>query len=245
MEQADDSEDQNDLDRSLFHYNRFCTFVGRKCYANMLSEIELVKDLLKINAIKLSPDHPFTWASGLKSPIYCDNRLTLSYPDMRNAIKVALAERSSKLWTFDKVVGVATAGIAHGALVADHLSLPFAYVRSKPKGHGRQNQIEGKIHTTDRCLVIEDLISTGGSSIAAVEMLRDTGASVCGVAAIFSYELSSAHDNFERSNCPYITLSNYNALINTAKDQKLMSVDQIRSLVEWRRDPKSWSKLIE
>ena len=173
----------------------------------MLSEIDLAKELLKINGIRLQPEDPFTWASGLRSPIYCDNRIALSYPDLRSKIKHTLSEISKSTWEFDIVAGVATAGIPHGAYVADLLGLPFIYVRSKAKKHGARNQIEGRYQKGQKCLVIEDLISTGGSSIAAVEALREQGMDVVGVAAIFTYQLNQASDNFSPAGCLLITLS--------------------------------------
>ncbi len=207
----------------------------------MLSEIEVAKELLKINAIRLRPDEPFTWASGLKSPIYCDNRKTLSYPLIRTAIKETLAIKAKSHWHYDKVAGVATAGIAHGALIADYQELPFVYVRSSAKAHGAKNQIEGDISKKDKCLVVEDLISTGGSSIAAVNVLRDAGAQVSGVIAIFTYELDIARQNFEEASCPIITISNYSSLLKAAYELKALTDLQINSLSEWRKNPKKWS----
>ena len=208
----------------------------------MLSEIEIAKELLKINAIKLQPDDPFTWASGLRSPIYCDNRLTLSYPQLRTSIKRSLSEKAIEAWTFNKVAGVATAGIAHGALVADHLNLPFVYVRSKPKGHGARNQIEGDLLPGDRCLVVEDLISTGGSCIKAIEVLRENGAEIAGAIAIFTYEFQKAKDNFNSIDCPFTTLSNYSSLLIAAKQLNKLNETQFQSLTSWRKNPQKWSK---
>ncbi len=207
----------------------------------MLSEIEVAKELLKINAIKLQPDAPFTWASGLKSPIYCDNRMTLSHHSLRSGIKETIAEKAAALWSYDKVAGVATAGIAHGALIADHQELPFIYVRSSAKKHGARNQIEGEYNTGDKCLVIEDLISTGGSSIEAVEVLRSEGIEVVGVAAIFTYELEKAQANFEKASCPFFTISNYTALIQAAAEMGTLTDSQVHSLSEWRKNPQAWS----
>ena len=208
----------------------------------MLSQIDVAKELLKINAVQLNPEEPFTWASGLRSPIYCDNRKILSYPDLRNKIKITLASKASESWAFNKVAGVATAGIAHGALIADLLDLPFIYVRSKPKGHGAKNQIEGQIENGDRCLVVEDLISTGGSSIAAVNVLRDAGVSVSGVIAIFTYEFEKATKAFQDADCPFATISNYSVLIKAAFEMNTLSERQLSSLQEWRKNPSKWSE---
>jgi len=207
----------------------------------MLSEIEVAKELLKINAIKLQPDDPFTWASGLRSPIYCDNRMTLSHPHLRSDIKKTIAKRAQDLWSYDKIAGVATAGIAHGALIADHQQLPFIYVRSSAKKHGARNQIEGQFAAGDRCLVVEDLISTGGSSIDAVQVLRDAGVEVVGVAAIFTYQLSKAKKNFEAAECPYFTISNYAALLKAVVELGTLNADQLTSLTHWRTNPQAWS----
>jgi len=207
----------------------------------MLSEVELAKELLKINAIKLNPTDPFTWSSGLRSPIYCDNRMTLSHPVLRSEIKESIAERASQRWDYNKVAGVATAGIPHGALVADQQDLPFIYVRSAAKAHGARNQIEGEIVPGDRCLVVEDLISTGGSSIAAVEVLRDAGIEVVGVVAIFSYELDKATSNFDKCECPFFTLSNYSSLLKAASELGALGPDELQSLKEWRVNPQKWS----
>ncbi|MCL4126678.1 UNVERIFIED_CONTAM: hypothetical protein GTU68_023061 [Idotea baltica] len=207
----------------------------------MLTEIEVAKKLLQIDAIKLEPDNPFTWASGLQSPIYCDNRKTLSYSDIRSEIKTALATKASELWEFDMVAGVATAGIAHGALIAEHLDLPFIYVRSSAKKHGARNQIEGDISQGKRCLVVEDLISTGGSSIEAVQVLKDEDMEVAGVIAIFTYQLQKATDNFEAANCAFATLSNYQALLEAGREIDYISEKQLTTLQEWRKDPKAWS----
>ena len=150
-------------------------------------EKQVAQNLLQIKAIKLSPQNPFTWASGMRSPIYCDNRITLSYPEARNLIKMSFAKLASSFAGIDMIAGVATAGIAHGALLADQLNLPFCYVRSSPKEHGRQNQIEGEIHQEASILVVEDLISTGSSSLDVVHLLREKGYQVAGVIAIFDY----------------------------------------------------------
>ena len=202
---------------------------------------EIAQNLLKINAIKLSPAQPFTWASGLKSPIYCDNRIALSYPDIRSTIIKGFVEKAKSFGNFDLVAGVATAGIAHGALLAHALKLPFIYVRSKPKGHGRQNQIEGKITGHERVLVIEDLISTGGSALKAVEALRSEGCTVVGTLAIFTYGFESAKQAFEAANCPYDTLSNYDILIQEAVKTGFINPDEEQTLKKWSADAAAWS----
>lgn len=207
----------------------------------MLSEIEVAKELLKINAIRLNPDNPFTWASGLKSPIYCDNRKTLSYPKLRTKLKSTLADKAAALWKYDKVAGVATAGIAHGALIADHQELPFIYVRSSAKAHGARNQIEGEFGHGDHCLVVEDLISTGGSSIQAVHVLREAGMTVVGVIAIFTYELEKATKNFAEAACPFTTISSYSALLEAANEMEALNEQQYTSLSKWRKNPQEWS----
>ncbi len=201
----------------------------------------IAKRLLQINAIKLSPQNPFTWASGIKSPIYCDNRLTLSYPDVRKEIVTAFVELTSS-FDFEVIAGVATAGIPHGALLAYELNQPFIYVRSKAKEHGRKNQIEGKLEANQKVLVVEDLISTGGSSLKAVDALREAGAEVMGVIAIFSYSFDKAQQAFEAANCPFATLSNYEALLNVAIQQKYISQDDYATLRAWRASPETWNK---
>jgi len=203
-------------------------------------EILIARKLLQINAIKLNPQNPFTWASGMRSPIYCDNRISLSYPEVRSTIKKAMAEASKTMGEYNIVAGVATAGIAHGALVADYLDLPFCYVRSAPKGHGRKNQIEGDIKNGSKILVVEDLISTGGSSIEVVEILRGEGHQVSGVIAIFDYGFEKAKENFRNSGCKYISLSNYNALIKEARMSDYISDEEEKVLNLWSNDPQNW-----
>lgn len=203
---------------------------------------EIASKLLQIKAIKLNPQSPFTWASGIKSPIYCDNRISLSHPHARQAIKKGLAELSKEFGAFDMIAGVATAGIAHGALMADYMDMPFCYVRSEAKSHGRQNQIEGDLKEGQKILVIEDLISTGGSSIQVVEVLRQEGYEVVGVLAIFDYELQKAKDNFKLANCKYKTLSNYSALLQEAIEQDYITNDQLLILNNWNEDPNTWSE---
>jgi len=207
-----------------------------------LKELDKIisKKLLQINAIKLSPQNPFTWASGIKSPIYCDNRVTLSYPDIRNEIKEGFASIAEKFEGFDHISGVATAGIAHGALLADYLGLPFSYVRSSAKKHGRQNKIEGHIAEGSKILVIEDLISTGGSSIDAVNDLRDAGFEVVGVLAIFTYEFQTAIDNFKNANCKFATISNYTAMLEEAQKADYITESDAKVLAQWSGNPKEW-----
>ena len=200
----------------------------------------IAQKLLQINAIKLSPQNPFTWASGIKSPIYCDNRITLSYPAIRKVIKEGFAELSTNFAAFDHVSGVATAGIAHGALLADFLDLPFSYVRSSAKKHGRQNKIEGEIAKGSKIMVVEDLISTGGSSILAVDDLRENGYEVVGVMAIFTYEFQKALDNFQKANCKFATLSNYTTLLDEASKAQYITKQEVEILSDWSKDPNGW-----
>lgn len=195
---------------------------------------EVAKQLLQIKAIKLSPQKPFTWASGILSPIYCDNRITLSHPDVRRLIKAGLAEKSKEFGNFDAVAGVATAGIAHGLMLAEALDLPFAYVRSKAKGHGRQNLIEGELAQGSKVLVVEDLISTGGSSLAAVEALREYGVDVVGVLALFTYNFEKAKNAFKEANCPLHTLTNYDVMIREALAIKFINLIDVDLLTTWR-----------
>src|SRR6201991_3218211 len=190
------------------------------------SEIEqqVAEFLLQIKAIKLQPDNPFTWASGWKSPIYCDNRITLSHPTARTYIRQQLTKLiQEKFGAVGCIAGVATAGIPQGVLVAQELGLPFIYVRSKPKEHGRGNMIEGDVLTGKRVVVIEDLISTGMSSLQAVTALREAGYDVAGLGAIFSYGFDIAAENFKVANCPFITLSNYTALLSYAAEHQYIT----------------------
>lgn len=197
--------------------------------------------LLQIQAIKLNTEKPFTWASGWKSPIYCDNRLSLSFPDIRNAIRQGLVQAiRDNFGAVESIAGVATAGIAQGALVADTLDLPFLYVRPKPKDHGMENLIEGKIEKGQKVVVIEDLISTGGSSLKAVQALRDAGFHVLGMVSIFSYGFEVAARNFEQADTSLVTLCDYAHLLTYALEQKYITDDQVASLKAWRVDPASW-----
>lgn len=200
----------------------------------------LVSQLLDIKAIKLQPEDPFTWASGLRSPIYCDNRITLSHPKIRNFIKSGLIEASKSFGEFDIIAGVATAGIPHGMMLADALDKPFAYVRSKSKSHGRKNLIEGHIEKGSKVLVIEDLISTGMSSLAAVEAVQNVPAEVVGTLAIFSYGLEKAIKNFEDAQIKLHTLADYDQLIHEASESNYITQDQKELLAKWRENPAEW-----
>jgi orotate phosphoribosyltransferase len=201
---------------------------------------EVAQKLLQIKAIKLSPQKPFTWASGLRSPIYCDNRAVLSYPDIRRFIIDGFAQKAASFRPFDTVAGVATAGIAHGALLAERLSLPFVYVRPKAKEHGRRNQIEGELPPGARVLVVEDLISTGGSCLHAVEGLRAAGAEIAGVMAIFTYGFEQAQAAFDAAHCPFATLSHYDALIAEALSAHYIQEEELETLRQWRKSPEQW-----
>jgi orotate phosphoribosyltransferase len=199
--------------------------------------------LLQIQAIKLNTEKPFSWSSGWKSPIYCDNRLSLSYPQIRNTIKKALAQAiRENFFTVESIAGVATAGIAQGALVADILDLPFLYVRPKPKDHGMENLIEGKIVRGQKTVVVEDLVSTGGSSLKATQALREAGLEVLGMVSIFNYGFDIATRNFYDANTSLISLCDYNNLINYALEQQFISEEQVISLKAWRVDPANWKK---
>lgn len=203
----------------------------------------VAKKLLEIHAIKLNVDSPFTWASGWKSPIYCDNRLSLSFPEVRTYIKQKLAETIRENFPdVEAIAGVATAGIPQGALVADELGVPFIYVRSKPKGHGMENMIEGKITEGQKVVVIEDLVSTGGSSLKAVEALKATKFSVLGMLSIFTYGFSVAEKNFQDAGVKLICLSSYNDLIEEALKLDYVTKAQISNLKQWREDPAHWGK---
>lgn len=207
-----------------------------------LAEI-VAKQLLQIKAIKLQPANPFTWASGWISPIYCDNRKTLSYPEVRNFIKLQFARLVlEKYGDVDVIAGVATGAIAQGALVADALGKPFVYVRSSPKGHGLENLIEGDLKPGQKVVVIEDLISTGGSSLKAVEAIRNNGCEVMGMLAIFTYGFNIATENFEKANVELTTLSSYQRLIEFAVSSGAVSKDEVATLEEWRKDPANWHK---
>ena len=204
--------------------------------------LALANFLLQIKAIKLNPASPFTWASGLKSPIYCDNRITLSFPQIRTFVREAFVKMClSRYGKPDLIAGVATGGIPQGALVAQDLGLPFCYVRSEAKSHGLNNQVEGLVPQGASVVVIEDLVSTGKSSLAAVEALREKGAKVKGMMAIFTYQLDAATEAFKKADCDLVTISNYEALIKKAVEENYVSDDQMASLIEWRKSPQAWS----
>ena len=197
--------------------------------------------LLQIKAIKLEPAKPFTWASGWKSPIYCDNRKTLSYPGVRSFIRNTFAEIAREKYPQTEVIaGVATGAIAQGALVAQELDVPFVYVRSGAKYHGLGNKIEGVVKKGQNVLVIEDLISTGGSSLNAVFALREAGCNVIGMLAIFTYGFTLAEDNFKKAQCHLTTLSNYNDLVDMALESGYIDEDHLETLKTWRKDPGNW-----
>ncbi|MFC3415311.1 orotate phosphoribosyltransferase [Algoriphagus hitonicola] len=204
---------------------------------------EVANQLLEIQAIRLQPDKPFTWASGWKSPIYCDNRLSLSYPKVRSLIKENLTKSIQHYFPeVEAIAGVATAGIPQGALLANDLDIPFVYVRSKPKGHGMENMIEGKVVTGQKVVVVEDLVSTGGSSLKAVEDLRKAGFEVLGMVAIFSYGFALADENFKNANVKLIVLSHYEAMLPKAVERNYIDQTMLESLSEWRNDPENWKK---
>ena len=205
--------------------------------------LKVAEFLLQIKAIKLQPANPFTWASGWKSPIYCDNRKTLSYPTIRTFIRQAYADVIlEKYGKPDLIAGVATGGIAQGALVAQELGIPFVYVRSSAKEHGLGNQIEGDFQAGQKVVVIEDLISTGGSSLLAVEALRKGGCEVKGLVAIFSYGFDVALQNFKKAKCSYETLTNYDFLMQEAVRHEYINESDIESLKSWKLDPANWMK---
>jgi len=201
----------------------------------------IAKKLLEIKAIKLSPKQPFTWASGWKSPIYCDNRLSLSYPSVRQLIREKLVKAiQTHFLNIEAVAGVATAGIPQGVLIADKLDIPFLYVRSKAKGHGMENRIEGKISPGQKVVVVEDLISTGGSSLKAVSDLRDAGFDVLGMVAIFTYGFPLADQNFANEQVKLVCLSDYASLLPHALEQGYISSEDMATLNSWRQEPASW-----
>ena len=203
---------------------------------------EIAKDLLKIKAVKLSPAKPFTWASGIKSPIYCDNRLTISYPEIRKQIAQGLAAQIKAEFPDVEVIGgVATAGIPHAAWVADELGLPLIYVRSKPKDHGRGKQIEGVLPAHAKTVLIDDLLSTGGSVLKAVQAAQNEGADVIGVGAIFSYQLPAVSVNFEQAGLSFTTLTNYSELLEAATEENYIAADQLETLKKWRKAPEKWN----
>ena len=203
---------------------------------------EIAANLLAAKAVSLRPDQPFTWASGIKSPIYCDNRLTISYPKIRTAIAKGIAELISERYPKVEVIaGTATAGIPHAAWIAAELDLPLVYVRSKPKDHGRGKQIEGVLHPGAKTVVIDDLLSTGGSVLKAVKAAQNEGADVLGVGAIFSYQLQAIVDNFRQADLSYFTLTNYSELLEAAVETNYISTTERAALEKWRHDPENWS----
>ncbi|MGN7324433.1 orotate phosphoribosyltransferase [Bacillus altitudinis] len=207
---------------------------------------KIAKHLLQIKAVSLKPDEPFTWASGIKSPIYCDNRLTLSYPEVRGDIAEGLKDLILTHFEGAEVVaGTATAGIPHAALAADRLNVPMCYVRSKPKAHGKGNQIEGAVSPGQKVVVVEDLISTGGSVLEVVAALEEEGCDVLGVVAIFTYGLPKAVAAFQEKNIPYVTLTDYDTLTEVALELKAIEPSAMNKLKRWRQDPSSESWMEE
>ena len=216
-------------------------------FCDMISNIEigkqLAKSLLQINAIILQPGNPFTWASGWRSPIYCDNRKILSFPKSRTYIRQSLVKVISKHYGSANVIaGVATGAIAHGALVAEEMGLPFIYVRSAKKEHGKQNRVEGAYNSGQSVIVIEDLISSGKSSLEAVEALRKEGLNVKGLISIFTYGFDAAAKNFKKANCEFISLCNYSTLLQVAEKQDYIKQSDLEVLEKWRKDPSKWKK---
>ena len=211
---------------------------------NNLNEVEqkIAESLLQIKAIKLQPKSPFTWASGWKSPIYCDNRITLSHPAIRTYIRQNLAQRiQEEFGAVEMISGVATAGIPQGVLVAQDLGLPFTYVRSSAKGHGRQNLIEGVVVSGQRVVVVEDLVSTGKSSLQAVQALREAGCNVVGLVSIFTYGFDEAVKNFAEAKCPMLSLCDYNSLVKVAIKNSYVLESDLLLLENWRKDPANWT----
>lgn len=210
---------------------------------NMDMAAKTAEFLLNVKAVKLNNEHPFTWASGCKSPIYCDNRVTLSYPEIRTFIRQRFSEIVSETWgDVDVIAGVATGGIAQGALVAQELGKPFVYVRSENKSHGLTNQIEGEIHEGQSVVVVEDLVSTGKSSLIAVKALREKGCIVKGMVAIFTYGLQVAADNFEAEKVDLVTLTDYDTLVKVAHEKEYVRPQDFDSLSAWRKNPEKWSE---
>ncbi|UCZ51794.1 orotate phosphoribosyltransferase [Bacillus shivajii] len=197
--------------------------------------------LLKIKAVSLSPNEPYTWSSGIKSPIYCDNRLVMSYPEERGAIIDAFVNLIKEKFPETEVIaGTATAGIPHAAWISDRLNLPMVYIRSKAKGHGKENLIEGTFKEGQRILVIEDLISTGGSSLQAADAVKASGGIVTGVCSIFTYELPKASDAFQQKQVPYYSLTTFSKLLNVALSNHSISEQEYLLLEKWRQDPENW-----
>lgn len=209
----------------------------------MSTQKHFAEKLLQIKALQINLQEPYVWASGWNSPVYCDNRKVLSYPYVRDFVKSELANMVLEQFPDAEVIaGVATAGIPHGTMAADLLKLPFIYVRSKPKAHGMGNQIEGVLQEGQKVVVIEDLVSTGKSSLEAVEAIRKAGGDVIGMCALFTYGFDASAQAMEEANVPLHTISNYNALMEVAEEQKLIEADQKATLEDWRKDPASWRK---
>lgn len=204
-------------------------------------EKNIAEKLLKIKAIKLQPNNPFIWASGWKSPIYCDNRKTLSYPSIRNYIKIELTRLIMELFPDVEVIaGVATGAIAQGALVADALNLPFIYIRPTPKDHGLENLIEGDLRPHQKVVIVEDLVSTGGSSLKAVEAIRSNGSQVLGMISIFTYGFPVAEEKFKHAKVKHISLCNYKAILDQALATNYITQEDMKTLHEWHKDPSVW-----
>ena len=211
----------------------------------MTNEKAVAEKLLQVNAVKLNPEHPFTWASGWKSPIYCDNRRVLSFPFIRDFIKSELCNKVfEKFPAAELLAGVATAGIAWGAMAADQLKLPYIYVRPKPKEHGLENQIEGYYEKEQKTVVIEDLVSTGMSSKQVVDVLKDQGLNVIGMVSIFTYGFSIAVETFSKAGIEYYSLTNYTSLIELAIEKGIVSSNQLEVLLKWREDPANWKGVL-
>ena len=222
-------------------YEAYRTIQTEWSQPKMNVEQSIAKDLLEIEAVFLNPSNPFTWASGIKSPIYCDNRITMSYPKVRKEIAKGIARKIKEAFPEVQVIaGTATAGIPHAAWVAEILDLPMVYIRSKAKDHGKGNQIEGRIVEGQKMVVIEDLISTGGSVLEAAEAAKREGADILGVAAIFTYELPKGKANFEKAEIPLMTLTNYSVLIEAALEDRYIDEQELTLLKEWKKDPENW-----
>jgi orotate phosphoribosyltransferase len=205
------------------------------------SALKVAEFLLQVKAIKLQPQNPFTWASGWKSPIYCDNRVTLSYPKVRTYIRQLFVDCINENYGKpDVIAGVATGGIAIGALVAQELGLPFVYVRSEAKKHGMSNMIEGVIEKGQSVVIVEDLISTGGSSLKAYDALKEAGCDIKGMVAIFTYEFKTSTDAFKKAKCKLVTLSNYTSLLKQAVESNYITEKDLKTLSEWRENPAKW-----
>jgi len=208
---------------------------------NKETAIKTAELLLQIKAIKLEPQQPFTWASGWKSPIYCDNRIILSYPPIRNFVRENFARQIEKLYGKpDVIAGVATGAIGIGMLVAEYMNLPFIYIRPEAKGHGRKNQIEGHLESGQTVVVIEDLISTGNSSLNAIKALQEANVTIKGLLAIFTYGFKISEDNFKKANIDLYTLSSYEHLIETALKSNYINISEAETLKSWRKDPSNW-----